>query len=116
MRRFSTPVGLFLYRPLPLLAYGIGIDLAVPDGRPSFLVATPEKALADKVHDERGIILLALYQMKDYLTGRLGITPERLAGLDVGKLGRIAPHYGSRKIWLLRDLIRRLADGKEKTP
>jgi hypothetical protein len=115
-RRFSTPLGLFLYRPLPLRAYRIGIDLAAPDGGPPFLVATPEKALADKVHDERGTTLLARYQMKAYLIDRLGITPERLAGLDARKLGRIAPHYGSRKIWLLHDLIRQIADGKEKMP
>jgi hypothetical protein len=113
-RRFSTPVGLFLYRPLPLRAYRIGIDLAAPDGAPPFLIATPEKALADKVHDERGTTLLARYEMKAWLLEHLRIAPEMLAGLDVRKLGIIADHYRSRKVRCLHDLIRRIAGGKER--
>jgi hypothetical protein len=115
-RRFSTPIGLFVYRPLPLRAYRVGIDLAATDGGLPFLVATPEKALADKVHDERGTALQTLYQMKAYLLDRLGIAPEKLSGLDVGKFGRIAPYFGSRKIRLLHHLIGRIAGGKEKLP
>ncbi|MFH1954215.1 MAG: hypothetical protein ABIL06_21680 [Pseudomonadota bacterium] len=113
-RRFSTPVGLFVYRELPLRSYLIGIDLAAPDGGRPFLIATPEKALADKVHDERGTALLARYEMKAWLMEHLGIAPERLAGLDVRKLGIISDHYGSRKVRLLHDLIRRIAVGKER--
>jgi len=58
-------------------AYRIGIDQALSaTGRP-FLIATPEKALADKVHDERGTALLSLCEMKAWLMERLGIAPVR---------------------------------------
>ncbi len=47
-RKFSTPVGLFTYRMIPLNAFRFGMDrVEMSDGR-AFLMATPEKALADK--------------------------------------------------------------------
>jgi hypothetical protein len=115
-RRFATPVGLFIYRPLSLRAYRIGIDQALTEGGRPFLIATPEKALADKVHDARGTALLTLSGMKSYLTDHLGVSPERLAGLDVSKLAAIRDCFGSAKIWLLHGLIRRLAAGREGKP
>jgi hypothetical protein len=115
-RRFSTPVGLFVYRELPLRAYRIGIDLAASDGGRPFLIATPEKALADKVHDARGTALLSLYGMTSYLTEHLGIAPERLARLDVAKLTEIRYCFRSAKMRLLLRVIRRLAAAREGKP
>ena len=114
-RRFSTPVGLFVYRPLSLGAYRIGVDQALSTGGRPFLIATPEKALADKVHIEGGKALLSLKAMNAYLTGQLGIAPERLAGLDVEKLAVIRSGFGSWRILLLQRLVGRLAAGKGGT-
>ncbi len=115
-RRFVTPVGLFVYRPLPLGAYSIGIDLALSEGGCPFLIATPEKALADKVHDSRGTPLLSSFGMTFYLTTCLGIAPERLAALDIDKLSRIRDRFGSAKISLLWRVIWGLTAGKEGSP
>ena len=115
-RRYSTPVGLFIYRQLSFAAYRIGIDLALsPSGRP-FLIATPEKALVDKIHDGRGQALLTPNGMTAWLVENLGITPERLAGLDIQKLAAIRDSFGSRKIRLLHKVVRGLATGKERSP
>ncbi|MFZ4438568.1 MAG: type IV toxin-antitoxin system AbiEi family antitoxin domain-containing protein [Syntrophales bacterium] len=115
-RRFSTPVGLFIYRPLSFRPYRIGIDLAVSaTGRP-FLIAIPEKALVDKVHDERGTAILTLNGMTAWLVENLRITPERLAGLDIQKLAAIRDSFGSRKIRLLHNVVRQLATRKARTP
>lgn len=115
-RRFATPVGLFVYRPLPLRAYRIGIDQALSEGGRPFLIATPEKALADKVHDAWGTTLLSLYEMESYLTERLGIPPERLARLDVAKLTEIRWGFSSAKVHLLYRVVRRMAAGREAKP
>lgn len=115
-RRFATPVGLFVYRPLSLRAYRIGIDQALSEGGRPFLIATPEKALADKVHDARGTALLSLYEMESYLTEHLRIAPERLARLDVSKLTEIRYCFRSAKMRLLLRVIRRLAAGREGKP
>ncbi len=109
-------MGLFVYRPLPLAAYSVGIDLALSDGGRSFLIATPEKALADKVHDDRGTPLLSLSGMKAYLTEGLGIAPERLAALDWGKLSAVRDRFGSAKISLLWRVIWRLNARREGPP
>jgi predicted transcriptional regulator of viral defense system len=50
---FDTPVGRFIYRPSPRGAFHLGMD-RVEEGDVAFLIATPEKALADKVRDDRG--------------------------------------------------------------
>jgi hypothetical protein len=47
-RKYSTPVGLFTYRMIPLSAFRFGMNrVELDDGR-SFLIATPEKALSAK--------------------------------------------------------------------
>jgi hypothetical protein len=115
-RRFATPVGLFVYRPLPLWAYSIGIDQALSAGGRPFLIATPEKALADKVRDARGTALLSLRGMTAYLTEGLGIAPERLAGLDGRNLARIRERYRSAKVRLLERVIRQLTAGGKAKP
>ena len=54
-RKYATAVGPFSYRMIPLAAFRIGMDrVELDDGR-SFLIATPEKALADKIRDDRGV-------------------------------------------------------------
>lgn len=103
-RRFYTPVGSFLYRRIPLKAYTIGIDQVELPGRRYFLIATPEKALADKIQDDRGTGLRTRTEMKEYLLTNLRIDPGRLAAMNVGLLSQIAVRYRSRKIRLLSDL------------
>lgn len=115
-RRFATPVGLFIYRPLSLRAYRIGIDQALSEGGRPFLIATPEKALADKIHDDRGVALLSPSEMASYLTGHLGIAPERLAALDVSKLSEIRYSYSSAKLGLLCRVVRGLAADRKGRP
>ena len=53
--RFSTPVGLFLYSSVPETGFSFGLGrVELEDGR-AFLIAAPEKALADKLRQGRGL-------------------------------------------------------------
>lgn len=107
-RKYATPVGLFRYRMIPLAAFRIGMDrIELDDGR-SFLIATPEKALADKIRDDRGNGLQTQGQLLDYLENSLRVDPTALAKLNKEHLGVIAHRYGSRKLQLLSKLLRRL--------
>jgi len=107
-RRYATPVGLFRYRMIPLAAFRIGMDrVELDDGR-SFLIATPEKALADKIRDDRGNGLQTQGRLMDYLENDLRVDPAALAKLDRAQLGAIARRYRSRKLQLLSDLLKRL--------
>ncbi len=107
-RRFSTPVGLFIYRVVPMRAYQIGIDQIEIEGGRSFLIATPEKALADKIHDDRGTGIRTQAEMRGYLLNNLRIDPERLGKLDTETIAIIADRCRSRKIRLLSNFVHRL--------
>jgi predicted transcriptional regulator of viral defense system len=111
-RRFSTPVGLFIYRMIPLRAYQIGIDQVQIEGGRPFLIATPEKALADKIHDDRGTGVRTQEEMKGYLLKNLRVDPESLAKLDADVFALIADRYRSKKIRLLGDVARRFRRGE----
>ena len=110
-RRFSTSVGLFIYHGVPMRAYPIGIDQVEFERGRSFLIATPEKALADKIQADRGTAIRTQAEMRTYLLDSLRIDPEGLGRLNAETISLIADRYRSRKLLLLSCLVRRL-DGK----
>jgi len=115
-RKFATPVGLFVYRMIPLDAFRIGMDrMELGDGR-AFLIATPEKALSDKIYDERGSGLNSQHELSDYLERSLRIDPAGLREMNPDRLKAIAGHYRSQKIRALSRVVRRMRRhmGEEK--
>ena len=107
-RTIATPVGAFSYRMIPLEAFRTGMDqVELDDGR-SFLIAIPEKALADRVVADRGAGITTQKELYDYLLTNLRIDPATLLELDPARLTEIARHYGSRRVKLLADLVSRL--------
>ncbi|HET6421131.1 MAG TPA: hypothetical protein VFG19_13280 [Geobacteraceae bacterium] len=107
-RSFDTPVGAFSYRMIPLEAFRTGMDRVELDGGRSFLIAIPEKALADRIVAERGIGITAQKELHGYLLDNLRIDPAALIRLDHARLAEIARHYRSRRVKLLADLVGRL--------
>lgn len=107
-RTFVTPAGLFIYRMIPMDAFRTGMDrVELQDGR-SFLIAVPEKALADKIVLDRGTGIATQGELHDYLMHDLRIDPAALRQLDPDRLAEIAGHCRSRKLQLLISLVRRL--------
>jgi hypothetical protein len=62
---------------VPLSAYRVGIDQAEVEGR-TFLIATPEKALCDKIYSDRGSGVHSQREMESYLSINLRIGLESL--------------------------------------
>ena len=114
-RRFSTPVGLFIYHSVPMRAYPIGLDQIELDGGRSFLIAIPEKALADKIQADRGTAIHTQAEMRTYLLDNLRIDPEGLRKMNPETISLIAEQYRSRRLRLLSGLVRRLG-GKGGRP
>jgi len=107
-RHFKTPVGCFSYRMIPMAAFSIGIDrIELDDGR-SFLMAIPEKALADRVMTERRSGISTQKGLLIFLNDNLRIDPEMLRSLDSARLLAIAAAYRSRRLKVLAGLIGRL--------
>lgn len=110
-KQFQTPVGLFQYRNIPEAGFHIGLlRIELNDGR-AYLMASPEKALADKFRSDRGLHIRTRKGCLDYLENSLRIEPGDLATLDVALLGKIATAYESKRIHLLVDLVKYLQKG-----
>lgn len=106
-RKFSTLVGLFSYRMIPMAAFRTGVDQAdTTEGR-SYLIAVPEKALADKLHSDR-VSIRTQKELRSWLFDDLRIESAIIQEMNPDLLEAYAGSYRSRKIWLLSRLTRRL--------
>ena len=108
-RDFDTPFGTFTYRMLKGPRYAVGAILETA-GKTSFLVASPEKALADKVWTDKRFSGLRLSDYDAYLSDDLRIDREALSRFDCSRLQVIATAYHSAKI---SNLVRYLKRFKE---
>jgi len=106
-RKFSTPVGLFVYRMIPMAAFRTGVDqVEAGDGR-SFLMAVPEKALADKLRLDR-VSIHTRKALQAWLFEDLRIDAATIRAMNPEFLEAYAACYRSRKILLLSRFIRRI--------
>jgi predicted transcriptional regulator of viral defense system len=107
-RKFHTPVGLFAYRQIPLQAFRFGMTRVDVNEGLSYLIATPEKSLSDKIHQDRGTAIQNWRRMQQYLVDDLRIDESALTSLNPEAITNIAGRYGSRKIHIMAELVRRL--------
>jgi hypothetical protein len=96
-KRFATPVGLFVYRQTPMAFFSLGMD-RVEQGEVSFLLATPERALADKLRDDRGGPLRTRREMTVYLFENLRIDRTLFLAMDRELLWELSDRLGSGKV------------------
>ncbi len=105
-RRFHTPLGIFTYDALPDAAYAVGYSL-VDLGSHTVLMASPEKALADLVHFQRGLRLRSQRDVAQLLFEDLRIDEEALADFDRIVMSDIERHAASQRVRaLMRTLLR----------
>ncbi|OCR95776.1 hypothetical protein CFT85387_05700 [Campylobacter fetus subsp. testudinum] len=100
---FETPVGRFSYKKVPLKAYSVGIDWLYDEDEYGRFIATPEKALCDKIRYDRGIGTLTQGAMVDYLKYDLRL--EITKPLDTELIDEIATAYRSRNLKTLSQVI-----------
>lgn len=81
-RRFETAAGRFRYIKLPLPYYSFGIRQVVLAPNQHALVASPEKALVDKLIDTAGLTLRSKVAAGDYLMENLRMDEDQLRQLD----------------------------------
>lgn len=114
-RKFHTPVGLFTYRKIPILAYQTGMTLVEETHNQGFLIAMPEKALSDKITSEQGLPISSQKEMHQFLVEGLRIEISTIQALSVEKINEYAGLYRSRKLRLLSSLITRLQKSGKDT-
>ncbi|PNU21065.1 hypothetical protein C2E25_04500 [Geothermobacter hydrogeniphilus] len=106
-KKFQTPVGLFIYGKVPEAGFHIGIQRIEEDGR-AFLIAAPEKALADKLRSDRGLNIRTQKECLEYLVSSLRIAESDLLKLNPGLLEKLGNAYNSKRISLLAQIIKRI--------
>ncbi len=91
---FDTPLGSFKYKKGCLKRYPIGVSLGSLSPEQNYLIATPEKALADTLVIERRVSR-SLKSLKFILFDDLRIEPEDLFNLDISifkEINEVSPH------------------------
>lgn len=104
-KRFDTPLGYFTYRPVPKKAYSIGLDWIYDSDNGGKLIATPEKALCDKIHSDRGIGRLTQKSLYAYIENDLRIEWESIDAMNHALLRAISEAYGTSNLQTLSKLI-----------
>jgi predicted transcriptional regulator of viral defense system len=114
-RRFDTPVGLFNYRQIPPRAYEVGVIRVEADHEQAFLIASPEKALADKVVSIRGTPIVSAVEMRRFIEEDLRIDAAAVRALSAERVDDYAGRYRSRRLRLLSKVISRFRSAGEGT-
>jgi hypothetical protein len=81
-RAFNTPIGLFTYTHLPLPYYAFGLKIVKLSANENAIIASPEKALCDKIVATSGIILRSESKAVSYLLEDLRMEQTDLKGFD----------------------------------
>jgi len=115
-RKFITPVGLFLYRQIPAQAYEVGMARVEGEHGQAFLIASPEKALADKIVSVRGARIASIGEMGRFLEEDLRIDIGAIRSLSMERIEDFAGRYRSLRLRRLRGYLRRLQRSKGVPP
>lgn len=113
-RRFSTPVGNFSYRKIPMPSFAVGMDLLPNASGGSYLVAVPEKALVDKIQSERGLPIRSRSDVERYLIENLRMDIDDLSRLRVHRIEKYAARYRSQKAHNLAAYIRQIKNTRQQ--
>lgn len=85
-RSFKTPMGLFSYTRLGLPYYAFGIQQVQLADQQCAMIASPEKALFDKIVTTSGIVLRSTKAAGHYLLEDLRMDEESLKTLNVAEM------------------------------
>jgi len=102
---YDTPIGRFTYHSVPPQAYALGVDWLYDNVHGGKLIATPEKALCDKIRSDRSIGRLSQQKLDDYLVHDLRIDTALLGDMDTALISEIAAAYRSSNLRTLTKLI-----------
>lgn len=104
VKKYQNLFGVFTYRDIPTEVYPLGV-LIVEENGYSYQIATPEKALCDKLYTISPVSNLT--ELKELLFDDLRIDEDEFEKLDQNTLETLAPLYHSTNLNLLAKLIRR---------
>ncbi len=81
-KKYKTPVGRFTYQQLPIPYYSYGIRSVRLTSTQTILIASPEKAVTDKIVLTSNVNLRSVKQTREFLLEDLRMDDEMLKTLD----------------------------------
>jgi len=107
-KQYETGLGRFEYIKMPERYFPIGIHQEIINNSYSFLIATPEKALCDKIIATKNLKIQSVKAMRVYLEEDLRFDMQALTSFDVGII-RQCFELGRKKTELTQ-LLKLLSD------
>lgn len=105
-RAFDNPIGRFEYLTMPSGYYSIGIRQEVINGRYSFLIASPEKAICDLIITTAGLRIQSERAMREYLFEDMRIDIDEYKSWDLNVIRQcIAQGRKRRELNLLLKVL-----------
>lgn len=101
-KQYNNPLGTFLYRDVPGNVYPYGINI-IHEGEYSYAIATPEKALCDKLYTLSPV--KNKKQMIDLLFNDLRIDLDEFKKLNFEDLMTLCELYKSTNMKILKKVI-----------
>ncbi|NOQ51886.1 MAG: hypothetical protein GQ578_06695 [Desulfuromonadaceae bacterium] len=106
VKYYDTPLGRFTYTHSFASLYGIGIVSEASADGSCFLIASPEKALCDKVVFTKKLSATSVKAMRTFLTEDLRIDLEDLTQLDLAIIGQCCDcGYKTRQLNALYQVV-----------
>lgn len=102
IKTYTNKFGTYIYRDVPKVVFNFGVTV-INDGEYSFQVATPEKALCDKLYTITPA--RTINNLKKLLFEDLRIDEDKFDGLNKQDILKLAPYYHSTNLYLLEKLI-----------
>ena len=103
VKTYTNYFGTFIYRDVPKEVFNLGINVLI-DGQYSYQVATPEKAICDKLYILNPVKDVS--DLKKMLFDDLRIDEEVFYNLNKEDILKIAPLYYSKNLNLLVKFIK----------
>lgn len=108
-KSFKTPMGMFTYHYLQLPYYSFGLDTVLLNTNQQVIIATPEKALADKIATTSGILLRSMSSARDYVIEDLRMDESELKKFDTSSMLTWLPNAPKKEsLAMLIKMIKRL--------
>ncbi|ACF43084.1 conserved hypothetical protein [Pelodictyon phaeoclathratiforme BU-1] len=103
---YDLPIGRFSYTHSPLDFYPVGIDRVENTDKTGFLMASPEKALCDKLVFTRNLNIVSPRALQDLLMDDLRLDEENITRFDLKVIEAcIMPGMKERMLRALLELV-----------
>ena len=101
---FNTAIGVFSYKHVDSKLYSLGIDI-INSNQGNFMMASPLKALCDKIFTLKGVKINSKKAMFEMLNDDLRIDLDELIGLDISLVKQYVDISKSRRVEFLYKVL-----------